>query len=74
VLLALVHKTNQREHRPCDREELEMNEAAIEAAIRTLGREATDIKNITLEQSGILRRIVDHEDRLINILEKILKG
>jgi hypothetical protein len=51
-----------------------MNEAAVEAAIRTLGREVTDMKNIMKEQSNILRRIVDHEDRLINILEKLLKG
>lgn len=51
-----------------------MNEAAVEAAIRTLGREVTDIKNIMKEQSSILQRIVDHEDRMINILEKLLKG
>jgi ribosome maturation factor RimP len=51
-----------------------MNEAAVEAAIRTLGREVTDIKNVMKEQNRILERMVNHQGRLIDTLEKITKG
>ena len=50
-----------------------MDEKAVEAAIRTLGRELTSIKTFISEQNKILSRIVDHQGRLIDLLEKLVK-
>ena len=50
-----------------------MDERAVEAAIRTLGRELTSIKTFISEQNRILSRIVDHQGRLIDLLEKLVK-
>lgn len=45
----------------------------LEAAISTMGKEVTNIKLAMREQNRILTKLVYHQGRLIDLMEKIAK-